>query len=135
MNKLKIALASLLVVPTLALGTGAVMSQVVLGQAKDSIEKGIGAAGGDGQSDPVNVGGVVGGIVQWLLFAVGAISVIMLIWGGIRYATSAGDSNKVTSAKNTIMYALIGLAVALLAYAIVGLVINSLSGQGIEGPQ
>ena len=62
--------------------------------------------------------------VNIFLFAVGALSVIMLIWGGIRYTTSAGDSNKVTAAKNTVLYAIVGLVIAILAYAIVNMVIG-----------
>ena len=66
-------------------------------------------------------------IVNILLFVIGAISVIMLIWGGIRYTTSAGNSASVTSAKNTIMYAIIGLVIAFLAFAVVNWVLVSLS--------
>lgn len=66
--------------------------------------------------------------VNIFLFAVGALSVIMLIWGGIRYTTSAGDSNKVTAAKNTVLYAIVGLVVAILAYAIVNMVIDKFKG-------
>ncbi len=65
-------------------------------------------------------------IVNTLLYVIGAISVIMLIFGGIRYATSAGVANNITAAKNTIMYALIGLVVAFLAYAIVNWVLKQL---------
>ena len=68
-------------------------------------------------------GGIFTTIVNVMLFVVGALSVIMLIWGGIRYATSGGSSSAVTSAKNTIMYAIIGLVVAFLAYAIVNWVL------------
>ena len=63
-------------------------------------------------------------VVNILLFIIGAISVIMLIWGGIRYTTSGGSSSAVTSAKNTIMYAIIGLVVAFLAFAIVNWVLG-----------
>ncbi len=49
----------------------------------------------------------------------------MLIIGGIRYTISGGDSTAVTSAKNTILYAVIGIIVALLAYAIVNFVLDS----------
>src|SRR4051812_33519583 len=56
-------------------------------------------------------------IVNVLLYLIGAISVIMLIIGGVRYTISAGDSGNVTAAKNTIMYAIIGLVIAFLAYA------------------
>ena len=64
-------------------------------------------------------------ITNVLLFLIGAISVIMLIIGGIRYTISNGDSGAVTSAKNTILYAIIGLVVAILAYALVNFVITS----------
>ena len=63
-----------------------------------------------------------------ILYAVGIISVIMLIYGGLRYVISGGDSKKVTDAKNTIMYAIIGLIIAILSYAIVNFVINSIGG-------
>lgn len=64
-------------------------------------------------------------IANALLFVLGAIAVIMIIIGGIKYVTSQGDSSAVTSAKNTILYSVIGLIVAILAYAIVNFVINS----------
>jgi len=65
-------------------------------------------------------------VVNVLLFIIGAICVIMLIWGGIRYTTSAGNAASVTAAKNTIMYAIIGLVIAFLAYAIVNWVLTAL---------
>lgn len=67
-------------------------------------------------------------ITNVLLFLIGAVSVIMLIIGGIRYTISQGDSSAVTSAKNTILYAIIGIIVALLAYAIVNFVLGSFTG-------
>lgn len=65
-------------------------------------------------------------VVNILLFIIGAICVIMLIWGGIRYTTSAGNSANVTAAKNTIMYAIIGLVIAFLAFAIVNWVLTGI---------
>ena len=73
--------------------------------------------------------GVFTEITNTILFAVGIISIIMLIWGGLRYILSGGDSKKVTDAKNTILYAIIGLVVALLAYAIVNFVINAIGSE------
>ena len=67
-------------------------------------------------------------VVNIMLFVIGAICVIMLIWGGIRYTTSAGNSAAVTSAKNTIMYAIIGLVIAFLAFAVVNWVLGSIAG-------
>ena len=71
--------------------------------------------------------GVFKVVVNVLLFIVGAISVIMLIFGGIRYTTSGGDQGSVTSAKNTVMYAVIGIIVSILAYAIVNFVVGAIS--------
>lgn len=65
-------------------------------------------------------------VVSIMLFIVGAVAVIMLILGGIKYVTSGGAQDKVTSAKNTIMYAIIGIVVAVLAYAVVNFVITGL---------
>ena len=66
----------------------------------------------------------VGAIVNTLLFLVGAVSVLSIIIGGILYVTSSGDSGNVTKAKNTILYAVIGLVVSFLAYAIVNWVLT-----------
>ena len=51
----------------------------------------------------------------------------MLIWGGFKYITSAGDASAVTAAKNTILYAVIGIIVAVLSYAIVNWVIETVT--------
>ncbi len=60
------------------------------------------------------------------LYIVGAVSVLMLIWGGLRYILSGGDSKKITDAKNTILYAIIGLVIAVLSFAIVHFVLNTI---------
>jgi len=49
----------------------------------------------------------------------------MLIYGGIRYTTSGGDSTAVQSAKNTILYSIVGIIVAILAYAVVTFVVGA----------
>jgi hypothetical protein len=67
-------------------------------------------------------------IINVMLFIVGILSVIMIIFGGIRYTISTGDKTRVDSAKNTIIYAVVGLVVAIVAFALVQWVFNSLSG-------
>ncbi len=57
---------------------------------------------------------------------VGVVAVIMVIVGGLKYITSSGDSNSVNSAKNTILYALVGLAAAGLAQVLVIFVVRKL---------
>ena len=64
-------------------------------------------------------------VTSVMLFLIGAISVVMLIHGGIRYTISQGDSTAVTNAKNTIMYAVIGIVIAILAFAIVNFVVTT----------
>ncbi|HSH55898.1 MAG TPA: pilin [Candidatus Limnocylindrales bacterium] len=59
---------------------------------------------------------------------VGIIAVIMIIVGGLKYITSGGDSGNVSSAKNTILYAIVGLIVVALAQFIVRFVLNTTSG-------
>ena len=65
-------------------------------------------------------------VTNTILYIVGIIAVVMLIIGGIKYVVSGGDSKKVTDAKNTVLYAIIGLVIAFLAFAIVNFVISAL---------
>lgn len=58
-------------------------------------------------------------VINTLLFIVGTLAVIMIIVSGIYYVTSSGDAGKVAKAKNTLTYSIVGLIVALIAYAIV----------------
>ena len=70
--------------------------------------------------------GIFKQITNVVLYIVGVIAVIMLIIGGIKYVISGGDAKKVTDAKNTVLYAIIGLIISFLAFAIVNFVINAL---------
>ena len=72
--------------------------------------------------------GIFTQIVSVMLFLVGVLSVVMLIFGGLRYIISRGESKAVESAKNTILYAIVGLIVAIMSYAIVNFVVNSFTG-------
>ncbi len=102
------------------------------------VRGGIEAARGEGQpSDLMGDSGIFKKITDIMLFAVGILSVIMLIVGGMHYVISGGKKESVASAKNTILYAIVGLIVALLSYAIVNFVVNVLmggSGGDIYGP-
>lgn len=71
---------------------------------------------------------VVKNISNTALTIIIAVSVVMLIYGGFRYIVSGGDSKKVTDAKNTILYAIIGLVISFLAYAIVNFVVGTIGG-------
>ena len=64
-------------------------------------------------------------IINVVIGVVGFVAVAFIIFGGIQYTTSAGDPGKVKKAKDTILYGIIGLVVAMLAYAIVNFVLSS----------
>ena len=72
---------------------------------------------------PGNVGSIITSITNILFWIVGVASVIAIIIGAIQYITSAGDPGRTKTAKDTLMYAVIGLIVAILAFAIVNFVL------------
>lgn len=98
-------------------------SHEAMAQASE-VQDGVNSIGGTGSSGNLMTG--VRRLTDVFLFLIGAVSVIMIIFGGFKYVTSGGDSSGVTSAKNTILYAVIGLVVAMLAYAILDFVLTQL---------
>jgi hypothetical protein len=82
------------------------------------------AQGSAPSGGPGGLLGLVGNITKTLLIVIGAIAVIMIVIGGLRYILSQGDENGLRGAKDTIIYSVVGLVVALLAYAIVSFVIG-----------
>lgn len=103
--------------------------------AQSPVQAGAEAARGSGQPTQLfGDTGVITTITNTLLFVVGALAVIMIIVGGLRYATSGGNSSSVTAAKNTVMYAIVGLIIAFLAFAAVNWVLGVLvPGSGGAG--
>ncbi|MEK9195823.1 MAG: pilin [Patescibacteria group bacterium] len=73
---------------------------------------------------------LVSDIVNIFSVIVGVVAVIMIIYGGFRYITSGGDSGNVTNAKNTILYALVGLVIVALAQFIVKFVLSKATNLG-----
>jgi len=73
---------------------------------------------------------VVKNIISILFWIIGILAVIVIIYAGITFITAAGNPSKVAQAKTMIIYAVIGLAVAILAYAIVNFVVGASSGKG-----
>jgi hypothetical protein len=122
-----------------ALGAGAALTlwagQIVqaAGSPANIQEKVDQARPADIPANLVGADGLLVDITQKILYVVGIISVFMLIYGGIRYITSGGDSKKVTEAKNTILYAVIGLIIAILAFAIVNFILTALGTGTVEG--
>lgn len=84
-----------------------------------------GGASSTGQTGGVSFQQGVTTVTNILLFLIGLVAVIMIIIGGIRYTTSNGDASQTKAAKDTILYAVVGLIVAIMAYAIVSWVVNT----------
>jgi hypothetical protein len=82
------------------------------------------AAGSDATT---KINDIIHTIVNLLSAVVGIVAVIMIIVGGFRYITSGGNDSSVTSAKNTILYAIIGLVVVALAQLIVRFTLSKLT--------
>lgn len=74
--------------------------------------------------DSTDLGGIIENIVSVLLWIIGAVAVISIIIGGIMFATASGDSSRIQIAKNTVLYAAVGLGVAIVGQAIVLFVVN-----------
>jgi len=68
---------------------------------------------------------IIKNVINTILLVLGMIAVIMIIAGGIRYTTSNGDSNQTKAAKDTILYSVVGLVIAILAFAIVNFVLEA----------
>jgi hypothetical protein len=135
MNKIKLLFATLTIALASVLTPVLIYSHSTLavnfnpgGQACGGAN---GTLPGEGQaSDCTPAGGtktlpqIAAFIINIFSWIVGVVSVIMIIYGGFRYITSGGDSNSVTSAKNTILYAIIGLVIVALAQVIVNFVLD-----------
>lgn len=119
---------SKIVLPILIIALAVVAVTSVSGNVSAlTLQEGAEAARCDGcPKDLFGDTGVFKQITNVVLYIVGIIAVIMLIIGGIRYVTSGGDAKKVTDAKNTVLYAIIGLVISFLSFAIVNFVISAL---------
>jgi hypothetical protein len=99
-----------------------------------SISSGANSAKGVDQAATLfGTAGIFTTLSNVMLFVVGAISVVMVIIGGLRYVISGGNTGNVAAAKNTILYAVVGLVISIMAYAIVNFVIGSFSPDAMAG--
>lgn len=130
----KLTAAALLVVFTL-------LTPVILGQpanAQSPQEKAL-CEGSGGVWDPNTNGGscstpgsnrtvpgTIRRVIQIFIFIVGAVAVLMIVIGGLRYTLSAGDEKSAAAGKNTLIFAVVGLIITFAAYAIVNFVLDAL---------
>lgn len=124
MKHFKIVIASLAVFMGLS---GALLPSVALAATpKSTVCETLGSDASCTQStgNGVNLNRVIRGVINILSIVIGVAAVIMIMVGGFRYITAGGDANNVSSAKNTIIYAIVGLVVVAMAQFIVQFVLG-----------
>ena len=125
---MKKSIISIAIMTCAVFGTSVLSTASLSGSVSAQVSKGIDTATTsemqgksiDGDS------GLIKTVVNILLWAVGILSVIMIIFSGFRYITSSGDASKTKSAQSTLIYSVVGLIVAIMAWAIVNMVIKRL---------
>ena len=130
-NKITLILGSLFMAGGLSLAVATVPVHAQDGSIQDSICQGVKNTGTDSCTDngegDNSFASIIKKVINIFSVVVGAVSVIMIIIGGFRYIISNGDSNGVTGAKNTILYAIVGLVIVLFAQVIVRFVLTKVS--------
>ena len=133
-SKLKnviIALASVFAVATPVLAPAAVFAQT--NNIQQGLCTGVNATAGSGGSSCNTTAGTTGiqslitTVINIFSIIVGVVAVIMIIIGGFKYITSGGESSNISGAKNTILYALVGLVIVALAQFIVHFVLGNVT--------
>ena len=127
MNKIKALLISLAAVFTLAVPIFAAVPAVALFEAaKDQACSGanLNDTACTANEGATQVNSTISTVISLLSFIVGVVSVIMIIIGGIRFVTSQGDSQSTSAARNTVIFAVVGLCVAAFAQLIVRFVLG-----------
>lgn len=111
-------------IPTNAVAQSSIADQICTGVLNASGEEATDASSceEDGEN---SFSTIISKVINIFSILIGSISVIMIIIGGFRYIISGGDQNNVTAAKNTIMYAIIGLVVVLFSQVIVRFVLSN----------
>jgi len=114
----------------LAVGTLQLLPAPAYASAQDEACKGFGgtASGGNCSTKGPTVGSLITTFVNLFSIIIGIVAVIMIMVGGFKYVTANGDGGQISSAKSTIMYAIIGLIVAGLAQFIVQFVLERFLG-------
>lgn len=92
--------------------------------SKQALCDGAGLTGADCGGGGAGLGDIFSNILSILSIIIGIAAVIVIIVAGLKYVTSGGDASKVSSAKSTLIYALIGLVVAALAQVMVRFVLS-----------
>ena len=123
---MKELIKKLLTITIVTVAFFSVIGHRVSAQTTDDVCRGVAVAGAncDENANTVTVNNVIGVVINVLSTIVGIVAVVFIIIGGFKYITSSGDSSNVASAKNTILYAIVGLIIVALAQFITGFVLS-----------
>ena len=92
------------------------------------------AAGCGKTADPGEIGNVTQNIINIVIAVLGIVAVLFVVIGAAQYVTSQGDPGKTKKAKDTILYAILGVILATLAYAIVNFVLSNVFNGNSDSP-
>lgn len=131
-----IVASTLIMTTPLTIGGVAFASTVCNNNIENNINTGIGATAGNpdsitnscGTSATGSISGIAKKVIDIFSIVVGVISVFMIIYAGFRYITSGGDSGNTTGARNTLLYAIVGLIIVAIAQIIVRFVLSTANG-------
>ncbi len=144
---IKNILITIVVIVSAFLVTTVLPNSVVSAQdAGDAVCDTLGQATGNScattDSSGSSISNVIKGALNLLTFAAGVATVIMVIIAGFKYLTSQGEASAVANAKNTLLYALIGVVIVVLSQTIVFFIVNNTTSttrngdtQQINGPR
>jgi hypothetical protein len=125
-HKLHLLVAAMVVALLSFASIGSVNAKDITSNIRGSLCDSVSISGAEcPDPDPNKLEATVSIVIEYALWAVGAIAVIFLIIGGITFAVSGGDAEKVKKAKSTVLYSIIGLSLAILANVIVRLVVKT----------
>ncbi len=124
---LKKTIISLFLGALILLPTQGALAETTKPAILDKLEKTGKAAQYDTEGDKGNIGTKVGGIIKAALSLIGILLVLLLLYGGFRWMTAAGNEDQVTEAKNVIKNAVIGIVIILISYSITTFVIKELN--------
>lgn len=127
-RRLAVGALTVLMIACAPLAGALLPSQDAHADAKSQVQSGLSNV--SGASTGSDLPGIASKVVNVMLFIVGILAVIMIIFSGIRYITAHGDKGQVEGAKNTLIYAIVGLIVSIVAYALVNWVVGLFGAGG-----
>ncbi len=120
-------LATVGIFSLMTLATVGLSSQPAFADTKKQVQDAVKDIDSDPNSNKgTKVTDVIRNVIGILSFLVGMIAVLMIVIAGFRFVTSNGDAGTVSSAKNTIIYAVIGIIITVMAYAIVNFILTNI---------